>query len=95
MFGVPLTKLQINTQIVPPSGPLLANMPSGRDIHSTMPYLPPSLDIDNLIRLRVPPERDEARMMSDDDNDSDEDPKNDRDLPGAFPGTSTGDSVYY
>lgn len=60
-----------------------------------MPYTPPSLDIDILIRLRVPPERDGARLVSDDDNDSDEDPKNDGDLPGAFPGSSTSDGVYY
>ncbi|SLM37666.1 BRO1 domain [Lasallia pustulata] len=85
----------INTQIVPPSGPLLASMPSGRDIHSTMPYIAPSLDIDTLTRLRVPPERDEARLTSDGDDDSDEDHETDRDLPGAFPSTSTSNRAYY
>ena len=60
-----------------------------------MPYVPPSLDIDTLTRLRVPPERDEARLTSDDDSDSDEDHETDRDLPGAFPSTSTSNSVYY
>lgn len=60
-----------------------------------MPYLPPSLDIDTLIRLRVPPERDETRVMSDDDNDSDHDPKYGGGLPGAFPSASMNDSVYY
>ncbi|OAA53978.1 pH-response regulator protein palc [Niveomyces insectorum RCEF 264] len=34
----------INTQHVPPTGPLLAQMPSGREIHVVKPLDPPALD---------------------------------------------------
>ncbi|OJJ46196.1 hypothetical protein ASPZODRAFT_159753 [Penicilliopsis zonata CBS 506.65] len=57
----------INTQIIPPSGPLLANLPSGRDIHSPPgPYKPPLLDEDQLVRMRAPPEEDNIRPESED-----------------------------
>ncbi|KAK2789012.1 hypothetical protein FQN52_000169 [Onygenales sp. PD_12] len=47
----------INTQLIPSSASYAANLPSGRDIHSTpAPYSPPQLDADHLVRLRAPPD---------------------------------------
>lgn len=44
-------------QIVPPTGPLLAQMPSGRDLYKVMPYQPPSLDSMTLDAMRALPDR--------------------------------------
>ncbi|KAI0996735.1 pH-response regulator protein [Podosphaera aphanis] len=43
----------INAQSIPPVGPLLASMPSGREIHILKPFVPPSLEISSLEGLRV------------------------------------------
>jgi hypothetical protein len=45
------------SQVIPPTGPLLAQMPSGREIHSIKPYQPPLLSPDLLEAMRAPPER--------------------------------------
>ncbi|KAJ5306971.1 hypothetical protein N7508_005986 [Penicillium antarcticum] len=89
----------MNTQIVPSSTPLLSNLPSGRDIHSPpAPYQPPSLEEDQLIRMRAPPdERDDLQFGSDDDSDEDAaQPSDGRGPPGGFPDRrATASSVYY
>ncbi|KAL8644233.1 MAG: hypothetical protein Q9210_007356, partial [Variospora velana] len=86
----------INTQLIPPFEPLLASMPSGREIHSLKPYVPPELDAGALEKMRAPPDPDEARALIDDgDDSSDEDVPARSDLPGAFPGRSTTGSEYY
>ncbi|KAJ5091126.1 hypothetical protein NUU61_005996 [Penicillium alfredii] len=89
----------INTQLVPPSAPLLSNLPSGRDIHvPPAPYKPPSLDEDQLASMRAPPdENDDMRFGSDpDDSDEDAAPSDAPGPPGGFPDRSqTASSVYY
>ena len=45
----------MNTQLVPPSSPLLTKLPSGRDIHPPPTLFKlPSLDDDTLVRMRAP-----------------------------------------
>ncbi|KAL2058392.1 hypothetical protein ABVK25_001120 [Lepraria finkii] len=91
----------INTQLIPPSDPLIANMPSGREVHPTKPYVPPKLDDDILARMRAPPEAAKVDLMAGDDDSSsnDEDDKGQISLPGAFPGSSAAtylhDNSYY
>ncbi|KAL2391085.1 hypothetical protein RJ035_000567 [Blastomyces gilchristii] len=51
----------INTQLIPSSSSYLANLPSGRDIHSTpAAYSPPQLDAEQLVGMRAPPETNES-----------------------------------
>ncbi|EAQ93354.1 hypothetical protein CHGG_01589 [Chaetomium globosum CBS 148.51] len=45
------------TQPIPPIGPLLAQMPSGREIHSIKPFQPPLLSAEVLEAMRAPPDR--------------------------------------
>ncbi|CAI7592202.1 unnamed protein product [Penicillium glandicola] len=88
----------MNTQPIPPSAPLLSNLPSGRDIHSPpAPYQPPSLDEDQVMRMRAPPdEHDDVQFGSDDDSEDDAGQPDGRGPPGAFPDRSTtASSVYY
>ncbi|KAI8225405.1 pH-response regulator protein palC [Colletotrichum sp. SAR 10_98] len=72
----------MNVQIIPPVGPLLAQMPSGREIHALKPYQPPTLDPSILDAMRVPPERkdDYGDALS-----SDDEAKGHAGPPGAFP----------
>ena len=75
-------------------------MPSGREVHQTKAYVPPTLDEETLASLRAPPERSlEGNMLGGDDSSSDEEGvKGESGLPGAFPGssaTTTQDDVYY
>ncbi|CAG7915731.1 unnamed protein product [Penicillium olsonii] len=87
----------INTQLIPPSAPLLSNLPSGRDIHSPpAPYQPPSLDNDEMMRMQaIPDERDDVNFGNDDDSEDEGGLSADR-TPGAFPDRSaTASSVYY
>ncbi|KAL8931664.1 MAG: hypothetical protein Q9216_007123 [Gyalolechia sp. 2 TL-2023] len=93
-------KGQINTQLVPPFEPLLAGMPSGREIHSSTTYVPPELDPDVLEKMRAPPDPEEARalMAADGADSSDEEGPVESGLPGSFPGKSPYDntaSEYY
>lgn len=89
---------QINTQLIPPSAPLLSNLPSGRDIHTPpAPYKPPSLDEGQLIHMRAPPEEHEDLHFGNDPDDSDEDVSPEpRGPPGGFPNRSeTASAAYY
>ncbi|KAL8800594.1 MAG: hypothetical protein Q9182_005056 [Xanthomendoza sp. 2 TL-2023] len=85
-----LIRWKINTQLIPPFEPLLAGMPSGREIHSSTPYVPPELDADVLEKMRAPPDADDARaLMNDDDSSEDEEPA-EGGLPGGFPSRPAG-----
>ncbi|KAK0632310.1 pH-response regulator protein palC [Immersiella caudata] len=82
------------TQTIPPTGPLLAQMPSGREIHSIKPFQPPVLDAATLEAMRAPPERsDDFEGYPSSDEETLAEPV------GAFPGTSgdyrTGTPNYY
>lgn len=86
---------QILTQVIPPTGPLLAQMPSGREIHTVKPFHLPLLDPSTLEAMRAPPDRaDESGTYPSSD---DETPG--ESAPGAFPGTQgeyrTGTPSYY
>lgn len=90
--------MQINTQAIPPSAPLISNLPSGRDIHSPpAPYNPPLLEDDQLMRMRAPPDDNFDQQLANDHDDSEEEYLADaRKTPGAFPDRSqTSSSVYY
>jgi hypothetical protein len=76
---------QVGMQLIPPSEPLLASMPSGREYHTTKMFVVPALDEDALVRMRAPPDPSEA-FEGDEDDSADED---ERAAPGAFP-TSDG-----
>ena len=72
-------------------------MPSGRDIHTTSPYVPPSLSADILSRMRAPPEPKESGE-EDEESSSDESTKERSEVPGAFPGrpvTNANEGNYY
>ncbi|KAL1879933.1 hypothetical protein VTK73DRAFT_6629 [Phialemonium thermophilum] len=75
------------TQAIPAAGSLLAQMPSGREIHTLKSFQPPVIARDTLDAMRAPPDR------SDDagnDQSSDEEPAGPGTDPvGAFPGTHT------
>ncbi|RAO67467.1 uncharacterized protein BHQ10_003479 [Talaromyces amestolkiae] len=95
----------VNTQLIPPSEPLLSNLPSGRDIHSApAAYKPPSLEESELIRMRAPPDEIDQTLsaLALEDDSEDEvppgvSPGSERSLPGGFPGSrsATADSDYY
>ncbi|KAK5126973.1 hypothetical protein LTR85_008331 [Meristemomyces frigidus] len=80
----------VNVQIVPPSEPLLAAMPSGREYHSPQPYSPLSLHAETLARMRAPPDPvDEAALRGlEEDSGGEEGYRARSSEPvGAFPGT--------
>lgn len=85
------------TQAIPPIGPLLAQMPSGREIHTVKPFQPPSLNATLLEAMRAPPDRSDegggAYLSSDEETLTDSHPV------GAFPGTQgeyrTGTPSYF
>ncbi|CZT40892.1 related to PalC protein [Rhynchosporium secalis] len=84
----------INTQVIPPPGPLVASMPSGREIYTLTPWNPPALDSSILENMRAPPDRadDYGSDASSDDENQQQNPV------GAFPGTKSdyaGSSNYY
>jgi hypothetical protein len=93
--------MQVITQVVPPSDPLLSNMPSGRDIHRPPgTYTPPSLDAAQLARMRAPPDETEQELANpavEDDSDDGVSPSGERVPPGTFPGTrsATAESDYF
>ncbi|KAJ5698763.1 pH-response regulator protein palC [Penicillium macrosclerotiorum] len=65
----------INTQPIPPSAPLLANLPSGRDIHTPpAPYKADSLDREHLMQMRAQPDERLDLHFGSDPDDSDEEP---------------------
>ena len=79
---------------MPPSEPLLASMPSGREYHSTKPYIPPALGEDVIIRMRGPPDPGDTVFEGEEEPDSTDDEESLRQpvvspVPlgiGAFPG---------
>ncbi|BDD62570.1 hypothetical protein MPDQ_000913 [Monascus purpureus] len=84
----------INTQRIPQSTNLLSSLPSGRDIHTPpAPYKPPSLDEEQLIHMRAPPEDDEP-LPGSDGEDSDEERTRVGSYGGTFAGEGSG-SAYY
>ena len=74
-------------------------MPSGRDVYTTSPYVPPVLDAEILARMRAPPEPSESKRLANDDNSSSNGSSDERSgIPGAFPGplgTNPKESNYY
>ena len=72
-------------------------MPSGREIHSTKPFVPPSLEDETLARMRAPPEFD-GHSEGDDDSSDEEAADNRTHLPCTFPESSgaalSGDPYY-
>ncbi|KAK4129548.1 hypothetical protein N657DRAFT_82963 [Parathielavia appendiculata] len=74
------------TQPIPPTTSLLAQMPSGREIHTIKPFHPPMLSPDVLEAMRAPPDRaDEV-----DDYPTSDEETTVGSVPGAFPGSSAG-----
>jgi hypothetical protein len=74
----------------------MATMPSGREIHSLKPFMPPILEASVLENMRAPPDRtdDYRGNASSDEDEGAQDPV------GAFPGTKQdysgpGSSNYY
>ena len=84
------------TQAIPPTAPLLSQMPSGREIHTVKPFQPPLLDAVALEAMRAPPDRidDSGTYLS-----SDEETVVSATPVGALPGTQgeyrTGTPNYY
>ncbi|KAK3328863.1 hypothetical protein B0H66DRAFT_4309 [Apodospora peruviana] len=74
------------TQPIPPTGPLFAQMPSGREFYTLKPFQPPLLDAYTLESMRAPPDRlDDVGGGSSDDDTLVPSPSP---VPvGAFPGT--------
>ncbi|KAK1142122.1 hypothetical protein N8T08_008206 [Aspergillus melleus] len=88
----------INTQLIPPSADLLANLPSGRDIHSApAPYKLPSLDEDRLAGMRAPPAEDDFAPGSDVEDSEEDSPRENPHsyTPGGLPERSESTSTYY
>lgn len=89
----------MNTQTIPPSASLLAQLPSGREYFSNLqPYQPPQLDANTLAQMRVPPSPNlRAEQRDSDDSDDDDDGRAGAlGVPGGFPGVgSSGGSEYY
>jgi hypothetical protein len=79
----------INTQLIPPFQPLLATMPSGREMYTIKPYVPPSLDALTLQAMRAPPSPGGSLRFGDGEGDSSEDEGGGGigTVVGAFPGT--------
>lgn len=85
----------ILTQAVPPAGSLLAQMPTGREMHNIKPFQPPQLDADSLEAMRAPPDRADDVVGGYPSSDEETTPR----PVGAFPGTQseyrTGTPGYY
>ncbi|KAI4749639.1 pH-response regulator protein palC [Aureobasidium sp. EXF-12298] len=81
----------INTQIIPPSEPLMAAMPSGREYHSPKAFTPPTLDASLLARLRAPIDPQQHAFRGNEDDSGDEAmAREPAVVPGAFPGAAPG-----
>ncbi|KAI9838620.1 MAG: hypothetical protein M1819_004934 [Sarea resinae] len=85
----------INTQPVPAFGPLLARLPSGREIHSPLVYSPPALDAEAVVGLRAAVPEGEAGYAGEGDGGGEADSGDEEFeagsggggvVPGAFPG---------
>lgn len=71
----------------------MSNMPSGRDIHLTKPYIPRNLDEETLASMRAlpDPQQLERSALNDSSSDSDDEGAK-RKMPSAFPGAFPGSS---
>ncbi|KAF1999513.1 pH-response regulator protein-like protein palC [Amniculicola lignicola CBS 123094] len=89
----------IGVQLVPPSEPLLASLPSGREYHNPKPFATPTLDEHTIVRMRAPPDPGEAFQGGEDDSSDEETQRESTPAPvGAFPGATSayaGGSNYY
>lgn len=91
----------MNTQLVPSVNHVLATMPSGREIHTPTPYIPPALEEDVLVRMRAPADGPgDVVFGADGDSSSEEGAEEREELPGALPAGRTaygvgGESAYY
>ncbi|OCK85129.1 pH-response regulator protein palC [Lepidopterella palustris CBS 459.81] len=75
----------IGVQLIPPSEPLLAGIPSGREYHTPKLFIPPALDEDVIIRMRAPHDPSDVAFEGDEEDSGEE---ADKVTPvGAFPGT--------
>ncbi|KAF2739326.1 pH-response regulator protein palC [Polyplosphaeria fusca] len=87
----------IGIQTVPPSEPLLASMPSGREYHNPKPFIIPALEEEAIIRMRAPPDAGDVSFEGNEaDSSDDEEPPGEP--VGAFPGTKgeySGGANYY
>ncbi|TVY71286.1 pH-response regulator protein palC [Lachnellula suecica] len=95
MLGKKWNKMNdtINTQSIPPIGPLMSSMPSGREIHTLKPFIPPVLEASTLEAMRAPPDR-----VDDYGRDGGASSEEEQEPVGAFPGTKgdyVGNSNYY
>ncbi|KAK3906693.1 hypothetical protein C8A05DRAFT_29445 [Staphylotrichum tortipilum] len=85
-------------QPIPPTGPLLAQMPSGREIHTIKLYQPPLLSPEVLEAMRAPPDGSEefANHPSSDDETAVAEDSSSSPLGGTYPGRSaTGTPGYF
>ncbi|PNH34439.1 hypothetical protein BJF96_g2141 [Verticillium dahliae] len=87
----------VTTQAIPTTGSVLAQMPSGREIHTIKPFQPAELDRSVLEAARAPPDRsdDFGEALSSDDEAKGQ---QHADPPGAYPGARQdhhGGSSYY
>ncbi len=73
----------INMQTIPPSAPLLAQLPTGREIYTVKPYEPPTLGPGVLASLRAQPEDGEQDEESDSEDDKE------RSVPGSYGGSGS------
>jgi len=72
---------------IPPSQPLIADLPGGRDFHKPQSYISPALGEDVLTNLRAPPDPNELAAYREGFDDSASESEY-NDPVGAFPGTS-------
>jgi hypothetical protein len=78
-------RFKVNLQAIPPSGPLLAAMPGGRDVCTELAFTPSLLSVDSLTQLEALPEDGLNDLESSGSDDEGE--ESSKDLVGAFPGT--------
>ncbi|KAG7144128.1 pH-response regulator protein palC like [Verticillium longisporum] len=83
----------VTTQAIPTTGSVLAQMPSGREIHTIKPFQPAELDRSVLEATRAPPDRsdDFGEALSSDDEAKDQ---QHADPPGAGDGAGHGPSQF-
>lgn len=81
--------MQIGAQLIPAYEPLLASMPSGREYHTPKVFKIPTLDEDEVAKMRAPLDLNELSLEGgEDDSDEGETPGTGEPV-GAFPGTKS------
>ena len=96
LLGTKLITGQMGVQLIPPSEPQVAGMPSGREYHTPKMYIAPALDEDVMARMRALPDPSDAAFES--DGDSGDESQNKSSTVEAFPGTKreySAGSAYY